>query len=85
MIRTLDESIAAGTHGVLLFLEVGQALPKEGQYLRDALGQSHRVIRVDVQPDIATLLVQGGSGAYFQRLFRNVRVDATAFQVEDAP
>ena len=81
MIRLMDEVIDAGGLGVLLFMQEEDALPAEGMYLRDVQGQLHRVVKTNRQEDIGTLLVQGGDCAYFERLFRNVRLDATAFEV----
>jgi len=41
---------------------------------------------VSVQDGLCTLHLPQGEAAYFERLFRDVRVDATLFTlVEDAP
>ena len=81
MIRLMDEALAAGGLGVLLFMQGDDTPPAEGMYLRDAQGQLHRVTKVDRQEDIVTLFVEGGDCSYFERLFRSVRLDATAFEV----
>ena len=82
MIRLLDEVLPIGERGVLLFTEHGNENLTAGCCLRDARGKTHRVTRVEPQEDLFTLLIEGGSLDYFQRLFRDVRVDATAFDID---
>lgn len=81
MIRLLDEALPMGSKGVLLFAEREDTRLTEGCRLRDARGQEHTVSRIDRQEDLITLLIEGGDAAYFERLFRDVRVDATAFDI----
>lgn len=86
MIRLLDEALAAGERVILLYWgDIGDSAADapltEGARLRDALGQEHEIIKIAKQEDVTTLLVEGGSLPYFERLFRNVRVDATMFEV----
>ncbi len=83
MIRVMDEAMDIGGRSVALFLDEGIAPPPEGSRLRDARGNVHTVVRVQEQDGIWVLLVEGGDLAYFERLFRDVRVDATAFGVEE--
>ena len=57
-----------------------------GVRLLDARGHEHAVSAVSVQDGLCTLHLPQGEAAYFERLFRDVRVDATLFTlVEDAP
>ena len=79
MIRVMDEAMDIGGRSVALFLEEGIAPPPEGCRLRDARGKVHTVVRVQEQDGIWVLLVEGGDLAYFERLFRDVKVDATLF------
>ncbi len=81
MLRVMDEVIDLGNRGIALFLEIGVDLPAEGCKLRDARGKEHTVTRVGEQDGLALLFLEGGDLAYFERLFRDVRVDATAFEV----
>ena len=54
--------------------------------LGPARGHEHAVSAVSVQDGLCTLHLPQGEAAYFERLFRDVRVDATLFTlVEDAP
>lgn len=80
-VRLLDEVFSAGEKGVLLLSYQEDAPFAEGARLRDALGAEHEIMMVSRQEDIITLLVKGGDRPYFERLFRNVYVDATAFEL----
>lgn len=81
MLRMLDEVIPVGTRGVLLFTESAASELNEGMRIRDARGREHVIARVDRQEDITTLLIEGVETAYFERLFRDVLIDATAFEL----
>ena len=57
-----------------------------GMRLIDARGRGHVVSAVTMQDGLCMLHLPQGEAAYFERLFRDVRVDATLFTlVEDAP
>lgn len=84
MIRVMDEAMDIGGRGVALLLEEGAAPPTVGSRLRDARGMVHTVLRVQEQEGIWMVLVEGGDLAYFERLFRDVRVDALSFEMEEA-
>lgn len=84
MIRVMDEAMDIAGRGVALLLEEGVAPPPAGSRLRDARGMVHTVVSIQEQEGIWVMLVQGGSLAYFERLFRDVRVDALAFGLEEA-
>lgn len=81
MLRLLDEVLPVGSRGVLLFTESATSELIEGMCFRDARGREHVIARVDRQEDITTLLIEGVETAYFERLFRDVRIDATAFEL----
>jgi len=51
--------------------------------IRDALGHVHTVASVASQDGLLTLHIPQGEASYFERLMRNVRVDATHFEVEE--
>lgn len=87
-LRVLDEVVAHPWGGVVLLSldEAGGDLPAGGAVLRDALGKEHAVEAVTEQEGLYTLHLPQGEPAYFERLFRNIRVDATLFTVKaDAP
>ena len=77
LIRLWDEVLPLGGRGVLLLTDHMELLP--GALLRDARGNVHTVSRAEPQDDWLTLFIENGDPAYFQRLFRDVRIDATAF------
>ncbi len=83
MIRLLDEVLSIGEKGALLFAEREYPGLLAGCRIRDARGQLHAVARVEPQEELFTLLIEGTDSAYFERLFRDVRVDATAFELEE--
>ena len=82
MLRLLDEVMDLGDRGAaLLWMEAeGETIPYEGMKLRDARGNIHEVTAVNREEHLYTLLIPGGSAAYFERLFRNIFVDACAFE-----
>lgn len=81
-LRLLDEVMDLGERGAaLLWLETeGEAVPHEGMKLRDAQGNVHEVTSVTGEQHVYTLFISGGDAAYFGRLFRNIFVDARAFE-----
>lgn len=81
-LRVLDEVIDMGAHGVGLLCLEGE--PREGMRIRDARGRVHEVGRVTRTDGLYLLHIPEGTEAYFGRLFRDVRVDATLFEEADA-
>ena len=81
-LRLLDEVMDLGGHGAaLLWLEAeGEAVPYDGMKLRDARGAIHEVAAVTFEQHVYTLFIPGGDAAYFERLFRNIFVDARVFE-----
>ena len=90
-LHVLDEVFAPGGAGVILLCmdEDNAALLKNGAMLTDALGNQHLLKSIALQHDgLYTLHLPDADAAYFERLFRNVKVDATRFTFEsgeDAP
>ena len=76
--RLLDEVIDLGIAGVALLSMEGE--PHEGMKLRDAQGKVHTVASFSTEGALSTLHIPDGDAAYFERLFRNVFVDATLFE-----
>jgi len=76
--RVLDEVIDLGVAGVALLSMEGE--PRDGMKLRDALGKVHTVVSVSSEGALSTLHIPEGSVSYFERLFRNIFVDATLFE-----
>ena len=83
MIRVMDEAMDIGGRGVALLLEAGITPPPAGSRLTDVRGNVHTVLSVQEQDGVWIILVEGGDLAYFERLFRDVRVDALAFEVSE--
>ncbi|NLV57801.1 MAG: hypothetical protein GXY67_03440 [Clostridiales bacterium] len=83
MIRVMDEAMDIGGRGVALILEADANPPPEGSRIQDARGNVHTVLQVWEQDGVQVMLVEGGDLAYFERLFRDVRVDATAFALAE--
>ena len=81
ILRLLDEVLTLGDKGVLLLTEDGEIPLAAGLRLKDARGNVHTVAKVDRHEDWLTLLIENGDAAYFERLFRDVRIDATAFEI----
>ena len=78
--RIMDEAVDLGARGVaLLCLEYGRE-PYAGMRIRDARGNVHTVAQVTCQDGLYTLYLPDGDPAYFGRLLRDVRVDATCFE-----
>ena len=79
--RTLDEVVEIEGKGLMLFAmaEDLQAVPGDGCRIRDSRGNVHTVEKVGTQEALITLYIVGGSLNYFERLFRDIRIDATLF------
>ncbi|MBE5779722.1 MAG: hypothetical protein E7331_10395 [Clostridiales bacterium] len=81
-LHVLDEVLAPEGAGVILLCmdEENAAFLKNGIPLTDALGNSHLLKSVALQHDgLYTLHLPKADPAYMERLFRNVKVDATCF------
>ena len=80
-IRLLDEVLPLGNHGFLLMTSNLHTLPETRFQMKDARGNTHTVSRVEAQEEWLTLLIENGDASYFERLFRDIRIDATSFEV----
>ena len=82
-LRVLDEVVAIEGKGLMLFAmtEDLQAVPANGCRLRDSRGNVHTVETVGTQEPLTTLFIRDGSLNYFERLFRDIRIDATLFTI----
>lgn len=78
-LRVLDELFAPDGHGVVLLSMDDDNAPllTPGTVLTDALNNAHLVKKVSVEDGVYLLHLPEGDAAYFERLFRNIRVDAT--------
>ncbi len=78
--HVLDETVTIDGFGVMLFAmaEDAPAL-HDGCILRDCRGTLHTVTDVGTQETLVTLFIAGGDANYFDRLFRDIRIDATLF------
>lgn len=83
-LRVLDELIAPEGRGVVLLSmdEDNAPLLVAGLELTDALGKAHSLQAVSMEDGVYMLHLPQGEAAYFERLFRNIRVDATLFTFE---
>lgn len=78
--RVMDESITLEGRGVLLFVNEGDdGAFADGCRIRDVRGAVHVVDQVTRQDGLTGLLLRRGDAIYFERLFRDVLVDATLF------
>ena len=86
-LRLMDEVMDLGPRGVALLCAAEDAgALRAGGRIVDARGHEHAVSAVTLQDGLCTLHLPQGEAAYFERLFRDVRVDATLFTiVEDTP
>jgi len=82
LLRLLDEVMDLSERGAaLLWMEAeGETVPYAGMKLRDARGNVHEVTSVTREENICTLLIAGGNAAYFERLFRNIFIEACVFE-----
>ncbi len=84
VLRLLDEVLRLEGRGIVLLSMDEENAPRlyPGARLIDARGRSHTVARVEEHEGLYTLRLPEGDAAYFERLFRDVRVDATRFDFE---
>ncbi|HNX61838.1 MAG TPA: hypothetical protein PKN45_04275 [Candidatus Limiplasma sp.] len=78
--RVMDETVVFEGHGLTLLVndDCGCVF-SDGCRIRDINGAVHLVEHVTRQEDLTCLFIRNGDAAYFDRLFRNIRVDATLF------
>lgn len=81
--RVMDEVIRLNDRGVALLAVEWERKPYEGMRLRDARGKVHTVGRVSAQDGLYILHLPGSDGDDLERLFRDVRLDATLFEEAD--
>ena len=80
--RTMDEAADLAGRGLVLFVNEGDAAAfADGCRIRDIRGNVHNVARAFTQDGLTCLLLEGADFAYFERLFNDVRVDATLFEL----
>ncbi|MEG0742064.1 MAG: hypothetical protein RSC91_08085 [Clostridia bacterium] len=78
--HVLDECMALDGRGIVLIsMDEACALLYSGVEITDARGNTHTVAEISPQESAFTLYLPGGEAAYFERLLRDVRVDATRF------
>ena len=80
-VRMLDEVLAIGDRGIILLTENTGFPLSAGSQLKDARGRLHTVSSVTPQESWLMLFIESSDPAYFERLFRDVRLDATVFEV----
>ncbi|MEG0048437.1 MAG: hypothetical protein RSE58_08605 [Clostridia bacterium] len=88
-LRLLDEVLAFEGRGIALLCLHEESMPllASGMRITDARGNTHTVALVEQHDSLCTLLLPDGDAAYFERLFRDVRIDATlfTFDLKDVP
>jgi hypothetical protein len=84
--RVMDEPAVFEGRGLALLVNEDYGCTfVDGCRIRDIFGKEHEVERVICQEDLTCLFIRSGNAAYFERLFRNILVDATLFTlVEEA-
>lgn len=84
-LRLLDEVMDLGARGVMLLcMDASAAALTAETDLVDARGNRHALKAVTEQDGVFMLHLPHGETAYFERLFRDVRIDATLFTTEEA-
>lgn len=85
-LRLLDEVLDLGGRGVMLLsMDEAAASLQPASTLLDARGAAHTLHAVSEQDGVFMLHIPAGEMTYFERLFRDVRIDATLFTVKEAP
>lgn len=83
--RVMDEAANLAGRGLVLFVGEGDpAAFADGCRIRDVRGNEYAVARAFTQDGLTCLLLEGADFAYFERLFNDVRVDATRFELLEA-
>ncbi len=81
--RVLDECVEIEGAGVILFASEEDSLKLgQGCVIRDIRGNAHTVDSVSIHEGLGSLYLRSGNAAYFQRLFRDIFVDATLFTAD---
>lgn len=76
----IDEAVVFEGRGLTLLINEGdESAFADGCRVRDVRGRVHTVSRVSRQEGMTCLYLCDGDAAYFERLFRDVMVDATHF------
>lgn len=80
--RMLDEVVEIEGKGLMLFAMAEDVTGLyDGCRIRDSRGNAHTVEKVGMQEMLITLYIAGGNVNYFERLFRDIRIDATLFKL----
>ena len=78
--RVMDEAVDLGELGLALVVNEGECdAICNGCRIRDIRGTVHIVQSVSEQEGLTVLYLRDGDAAYFERLFRDIFVDATLF------
>ena len=78
--RVMDEAAVFEGHGLALLVNEGDcSFFRDGCRIRDIRGTVHVVEHVSNQEELTILYLRGADASYFERLFRDVLVDATLF------
>ncbi|MBN1776729.1 MAG: hypothetical protein JW811_01280 [Clostridiales bacterium] len=78
--RVLDEIVEIEGKGLMLFAAAEDCQAMHGGCrIRDVRGNVHVVDKIDCHESFASLYIAGGNADYFNRLFRDILVDATLF------
>ena len=80
--HVLDEVVEIEGKGLLLFV-MTEDCPAlyDGCTIRDSRGNEHIVTKIVPNEPLTSLYINDGDVNYFQRLFRDVRIDATLFSL----
>lgn len=82
--RVLDEVVEIEGTGLMLFaMQEDCQMLFDGCRIRDSRGNIHIVESIGCQEGLSTLFIRGGHANYFRRLFRDIFVDATLFELAD--
>ena len=84
--RVIDEPIVFEGRGLALLVNEGNADAfTDGCLIRDIRGNTHVVLQVTEQEGLTCLYLRDADTDYFERLFRNVMLDATLFMLLEEP
>ena len=81
--RVMDELAEIPGHGVILFVEEGGADFADGCVIRDVRGNRHTVASTHEEDGLIWLELPQADAEYLGRLLRDIRVDATLFELEE--
>jgi hypothetical protein len=78
--HVMDEAAVFQGRGLTLLVSEGDGCVfTDGCRIRDIRGAVHVVERVTMQEDLTCLFLRDADAEYFERMFRDVFVDATRF------